>query len=150
MAPPGAVGGREPPVIPFHGHIGPAGCDDRVSAAVVERRRQCGIESAVLPLPLRPHPVDVAVKQEEQRDSFCGGRGCWNRTAEAGMAVSVRIDFQGPECGILVPSASVCASVRRPGGAVAVLNKGRRLIPATPSVFQNCNGLVALKPTVPS
>ena len=42
-----------------------------------------------------------------------------------------------------MPSASVCASVEEArAGAAAVLKKGRRLIPCTPSVTQNCNGLV--------
>src|ERR1041384_2176463 len=51
--------------------------------------------------------------------------------------------------GYVVPSARVCASVRTPVGLL-VLKNGRRLIPVTPSVFQNCSGLVALKNTVPT
>ena len=49
-----------------------------------------------------------------------------------------------------VPSAKVCASDSRPGGADPVLKNGRRLIPCTPSVRQNCSGLLLLKRTVPS
>jgi hypothetical protein len=49
-----------------------------------------------------------------------------------------------------LPSPSVFASLRNPGGAEFVLKKGRRLIPWTPSVTQNRNGLFALNWTVPS
>src|SRR5712671_2427903 len=93
---------------------------DRVSAAVVERGRRGRIEAAVLALPLRPQPVDIGVKQEEQR--ILGGRpNAGNGAAEAGMRRSVRIAFQRSERGVLSAKAQrlrlVAQARRRRGGA---------------------------------
>ena len=117
-----------PPVTPFHGHIvsgrlWPIG----FAGAVVERRRLRRIEAAVLPLPLRPQPIDIAVQQEEQRVAR-RGRRCWRWSRRSWCAPS--------PCGLpsMVRKAAYCRAERQRLRLVAQARRCRGCIEERPAV----------------
>ena len=103
IVPPGAVDGRGAVVTWFHGHIvsfelcptrvvpglpaAPSGSKELVSSTS---------NRAVEPLPLRPEPVHVGVKQKEQR-VLGGGGNLRDGTSEANVRSPVRVAFVAAE-----------------------------------------------------
>ena len=92
-------------MIPFHGHmvsgrLWPIG----LQGAAVVRGRLSRVEAAELPLPLRPEPIDVAVKKEEQRISR---RRVYARdeATEARVRGSMRIALHVHEVRVLIAKA---------------------------------------------
>src|SRR5712671_7798653 len=128
MGPPGAVGGRVPPVIPFHGHIvsprlcptGLLGLLSYDAAWTGSKRPSCRCHLA----------QSLSTLQCSRKNSGSFAAVGMLEIAPPKLTCAEPCGFPSKFRNLRYwfPRASVCASVSRPGGAVEVLNSGRRLM----------------------
>src|SRR5947209_6252678 len=148
--PPGAFCGRVPPVTLFHGHMVSASrCPIGLALLLLNEATIAGSKRLFCFCHFA-HSRSTLQWSRKNSGSLGAVAGFWITPPKLTCADPCGLPSMGARnCAYEVPSANVCASVRSPGGAAAVLKSGRRLTPGWPSVFQNCSGLLLANETVP-